>query len=164
MKSALVLPSSTYQKLLLEEASLNEYIGLDPAELTAAATLAANLYGQGRIAEARTIFEGLTALDRDFYLGYAGLGAIELVEGHLDSALSNLTRAADLNPGDASVQTNLGEALLQRAEFSRACQCFERALALDPTCEDPGANRARAIIEGLRQATGLTREGPDQAA
>jgi tetratricopeptide (TPR) repeat protein len=160
MRRAFIVPSATFQKVLRGEASLNEYIGLEPSELTAAATLAANLYEQGRIAEARAMFEGLTALDRRFYLGYAGLGVIELIEGHLELALRNLTCAAELNPGDASVQSNLGQVLLKCSEYAKARRCFERAIALDPRCEDPGANRARAILQGLPQEAGLTDGGP----
>ena len=160
MRSAFIVPSSTFQKVLRGEASLNEYIGLEPSELTAAATLAANLYEQGRTAEARAIFEGLMALDRRLYLGYAGLGVIELIEGNLELALGNLTRAAELNPDDATVQSNLGQVLLKCSEFARARRCFERAIALDPRGHDPGANRARAIIQGLRQEDGLTDNGP----
>jgi tetratricopeptide (TPR) repeat protein len=152
MRKAFVVPSATFQKVLGGEAELNEYIGLETSELTAAAALAANLGTQGRVAEARAIFEGLTALDRTCYLGYAGLGAIDLIESDIESALVRLTRAAELNDKDASVQTNLGEALLQRGDFAAAGRCFERALALDPGSVDPGANRARAIVHGLRQA------------
>jgi tetratricopeptide (TPR) repeat protein len=152
MRRAFIVPSATFQKVVGEEAELNEYIGLDVSELTAAAILAANLYEQGRVSEARAIFEGLMALDRTCYLGHAGLGAIDLIEGEIESAVTRLTRAAELNDQDASVQTNLGEALLQRDDFAAAARCFERALALDPGCVDPGANRARAIIHGLRQA------------
>jgi tetratricopeptide (TPR) repeat protein len=150
MRSAFIVPSSTFQKVLRGEASLNEYVGLEPSELTAAATLAANLYEQGRTADGRALFEGLIALDRRFYLGYAGLGAIELMEGHLELAIGHLTRAAELNPGDASVQCNLGQVLLKCSKLAAARSCFERAIALDPRGEDTGANRAKAIMQGLR--------------
>src|SRR4051812_20642883 len=116
MRNAFVVPSATFQKVLLGDAGLNEYIGLDRQELIAAATLGAKLYEQGRIAEGRTIFTGLTLLDRDFYMGFAGLGVIYLIEGDLESALRNLARAAELNPNDAPVQSNLGETYFRRTE------------------------------------------------
>jgi Flp pilus assembly protein TadD len=93
----------------------------------------------------------LSALDPALYLGHAGLGAIDLIEERLDSALAKLGRAAELNPRDPAVQANLGEALLRAGRFSDASRCFERALQLDPL--DAGANRARAIIAALKQAT-----------
>jgi tetratricopeptide (TPR) repeat protein len=115
MRSAIVVPSATFQKVMSVEAELNDYVGMEASELMAAATLGANLYEQGRIAEARAVFEGLMALDRRCYLGYAGLGAIDLIEGNLESALRNLTRSAELNPEDAPVQANLREALSKTA-------------------------------------------------
>ncbi|MBI1790021.1 MAG: tetratricopeptide repeat protein [Acidobacteria bacterium] len=50
---------------------------------------------------------------------------------------------------DPTVQANLGEALLRQGKFEEATKAFEKALALDPNEEDPGANRARAIIDGM---------------
>jgi tetratricopeptide (TPR) repeat protein len=51
------------------------------------------------------------------------------------------------------VQANLGEVLLRQARFQEASRHFERALSLDPRHEDPGANRARAILAGLKLVT-----------
>jgi tetratricopeptide (TPR) repeat protein len=148
-----IVPSSTFDSILRRQAGLNEYIGFDNEELAAAAAMAVNLYEQGRNDEARAIFEGLRALDPALYLGHAGLGAIDLIEERLDPALTNLGRAAELNPRDPAVQANLGEALLRAGRFSDASRCFERALQLDPHHLDAGANRARAIIAALKQAT-----------
>lgn len=153
MRTDRIVPSATFLRILRGETGLNEYIGLDQLELSAAAALAANLYEQGRNAEARAIFEGLVALDPGLYLGYAGLGAIDLIEERLESALPNLTRAVELNPRDPSVQSNLGECLLRTGTFADASRCFESALRLDPRQADSGANRARAIIAALKQAT-----------
>ncbi len=149
MRRPLVVPSARFQKVQRGEAGLNEYIGLDPLELAAAARVAANLYEQGRVAEGRAIFEGMIALEPHFYLGYAGLGAIDLIEDRLDSALANLTRAAGLNPGDAYVQTNLGEVLLRRADFAAAARCLHSALVPHPSEDSSVAARARAIIQGI---------------
>jgi tetratricopeptide (TPR) repeat protein len=153
VRTDFVVPSTTFQKVLREEAGLNEYVGFERQELCAVASLAGSLYGQGRITEARALFEGLIALDPQLYLGYSGLGAIDLIEERLDSALANLTRAAELTPGDPSVHSNLGEVLLRKARFPEASRCFQIALELDPKQADPGANRARAIIEALKVAT-----------
>ncbi|MCX6628866.1 MAG: tetratricopeptide repeat protein [Candidatus Solibacter sp.] len=157
MKNNFTVPSGTFEKIVKDEAGINEYIGLEPPELRAMAALAGSLYEQGRVSEARTILEGLTALDPRLYLGYAGLGAIQLIEEQLEPALTNLSRAAGLNPDDPSVQANLGEVLLRQAKFIEASRCFERALALDPKQEDAGANRARAIIAGLKLVAGEPR-------
>ena len=153
MRRPLVIPSAMFQKVQRGEAGLNEYIGLEPPELAAAARVAANLYEQGRAAEGRAVFEGLIALEPHFYLGYAGIGAIDLIEDRLDSALANLTRAATLNPGDASVQINLGEVLLRNEEFAAAALCLQNALALQPSDDSPVVARARVMLQAARSAS-----------
>jgi tetratricopeptide (TPR) repeat protein len=152
MKADFAVPPGTLDKLLGNQAGLNEYIGLEEHELHAIASLAVRLNEQGRASEARAVFQGLIALDPNLYLGYAALGAVDLSEGLLDSALRQLSKAVELNPDDPSVHANLGEVLLRQAKFTEAQEHFHRALALDPQSEDPGANRARAIMAALNMA------------
>jgi tetratricopeptide (TPR) repeat protein len=152
MKTDFTVPAGTLDKVLSNQAGINAYLGFEEQELSAIASLAASLYEQGRASEARTMFQGLIALDPHLYLGYAALGAIDLAEERLDSAANHLTKAVELNPNDASVQANLGEVLLRQAKFAEASRHFERALSLDPNNQDTGANRARSIIVGLKLA------------
>jgi tetratricopeptide (TPR) repeat protein len=152
MKADITVAAGTLDKLLRKQAGLNEYIGFEEHELRAVASLAARLYEQGRGSEARTVFHGLIALDPTLYLGYAALGAMDLAEERLDSALANLMKAVELNPNDPSVQANVGEVFLRQRRFTEASEYIERALALDPHHDDPGANRARSIIAGLTLA------------
>ena len=158
MKADLTVPAGTLDRLLGNQAGLNEYIGLEEHELRAIASLAVRLYEQGRTPEARTVFQGLIALDPNLYLGNAALGAMDLTDGRLDSALSHLTKAVELNPDDPSVHANLGEVLLRRARSTEAQEHFQRAESLDPLSRDPGANRARAIMAGLNLAAPETQE------
>jgi len=117
----------------------------------AIAALAFNYYQQGKIQEAETLFRGLQLLNPKAYYSYAGVGAIALARKppYLAEAYKNLSKAAELNPTDPSVQANLGEVLLRQAKFEQAAVHFKKALDLDPQQKDPGANRARAIIRGL---------------
>ena len=128
---------------------------LSKEQFESIAALGFNLYQQGRLADAKTIFAGLTAFDQ-VYFGYAGLGAIALAEEppQLEVALTNLRRAAEINPNDPSVRANLGETLLRMARFGEAAAEFEKALELDPEEVDAGANRARAIIGGMHVVIG----------
>jgi tetratricopeptide (TPR) repeat protein len=114
------------------------------------ASVGYRLYEQGKIDDARTIFQGLIAAN-DSYYGCAGLGAIALGQRPplLEEAYANLTKAAELNPNDATVQANIGEMLLRQAKFEEAAPAFRKALDLDPEKKDRGANRARAMIGTL---------------
>lgn len=141
----------TLRKALAGDVPLNEVFGLSEEQTGSIAILGLNLYQQGKIAEARTLFEGLIALNPNLFTGYAGLGAIALAAEppRLDEAVQHLTKAIAINPNDPSVQANLGEALLRQGKFEDAAAAFEKALALDPDEADAGANRARAIIDGM---------------
>ena len=113
--------------------------------------LAFNYYQQGKLQEAETIFRGVQLLNPKLYYSYAGLGAIALARRppNLAEAKEQLSKAAELNPEDPTVQANLGEVALRQAKFDEAAKYFKKALELDPHQTDPGANRARAIISGL---------------
>ena len=95
------------------------------------------------------MFEGITSFKPDSFWGPAGLGAIALKEEELDEAEEHLRKAVELKDDEPSVYANLGEVLLRKGEFDEAAEAFTRALDLDPDGTDAGADRARAIIQGL---------------
>jgi len=134
------------------------------------AAVALNYYQQGKLKEAETIFGGLQLINPKLYYTYAGLGAVALAKQPMDlnSAYMNLSKAAELNPNDASVQANLGEVLLRQGKLEDAKPHFEKAFQLDPGHNDPGANRARAIVGGLNviatQALSQIQSQPKQVA
>jgi Flp pilus assembly protein TadD len=88
------------------------------------------------------------------------MGAVALAKEPpaLDDAVTHLTQAAKLDSTDASVQANLGEALLRQGKLDDASKAFEKAMKLDPNRQDAGANRARAIINGLDVVAGELRK------
>ncbi len=130
---------------------MGSVLGLSEAQLQAIAALAYNKYQQGRLEDAETIFRGVAALDTKSYFGYAGLGTIALAKRppDLEAALSNLSKAAELKPDDATIQANLGEVLLRQGKVDQAKSHLEKAFQLDPNHKDAGVNRARAIVKGL---------------
>ncbi|HEX4486917.1 MAG TPA: tetratricopeptide repeat protein [Terriglobales bacterium] len=140
----------TADRLLAGE-PLGQILDIPETKIQALAALGYNQYQQGKLDDAKTLFDGVTALDPKSYLGYAGLGAIALAKQtpDLESAFTNLSKAAELNPNDATVQANLGETLLRQGKVDVAKSHLEKAFALDPGHNDPGANRARAIVGGL---------------
>jgi len=138
-------------KRIIAGDQLSDVLGVTDTQLQALAALGYNLYQQGKLKEAETLFRGLVATSDKSWYGYAGLGAVALAKqpADLTTAQQNLEKAATLNPKDPTVQANLGEVLLRQAKFDEAAKQFKRALELDPQQKDPGANRARAIISGL---------------
>ena len=131
--------------------SLAAVLGVSEEQLKRLAALGFVMYQQGKTDAALDLFRGVVAFDKNNYLGYAGLGAIAMAANppDLNTAHDNLSRAVQLNPNDASVQANLGEVLLKQGKFEEARPHLEKAFQLDPGRNDPGANRARAIVVGL---------------
>jgi len=130
---------------------LGAMIGLTDTQIKAMAAVGYNLYQQGKLKEAETMFKGVTASDTNAYYGFAGVGAVALAmkPPDLETAFTYLNRAAELKPDDATIQANLGEVLLRQGKVEEAKTHLEQAFQLDPAQKDPGANRARAIISGL---------------
>ena len=125
--------------------------GITDEQVKAIMALGYNQYQQGRLDQAEKLFRGVAALNTNSYLGYAGLGAVALARkpANLDIAYACLSRAAELNPNDGSIQANLGEVLLRQGKIKEAKPHMEKAFQLDPNRKDPGVNRARGIVAGL---------------
>ena len=124
--------------------------GLSKPELDAIEVLGFELYQQGQFQQAEAIFNGLIALDERSYRGYAGMGALALADEKLEEAAGWLVQALELDARDPTVHANLGETWLKLGRFDQAAAEFEQALALDPEQRDLGANRARAILSGMK--------------
>lgn len=153
-----------FEKVALGQADAKELLGFDNDDLETIAQLGADLFDQGRYKEATTIFSGLTALDPDYYKGYAGMGVIALAQEPpmLDDAAAFLEKACSLQDSDPSTYSALGEAYLRLGKYEDAANILQRAMELDPNEEDPGAERARAIVEGLEELIEVT-ESADKA-
>lgn len=126
-------------------------LGVTETQMKGIVALGYNQYQQGRLKDAETAFRGVRALDSKSYFGYAGLGAVALAKKppDLETAYTNLSKAAELKPDDPTIQSNLGEVLLRQGKIEEAKKHLEKAFHLDSGRSDPGTNRARAIVNGL---------------
>jgi tetratricopeptide (TPR) repeat protein len=126
-------------------------LGITDNQVKAIVALGYNKYQQGKLDDANTMFRGAAALDTSNYLGFAGAGAVALARkpADLEAAYTNLSKAAELKPDDATIQANLGEVLLRQGKLEEAKVPLEKAFSLDPDHKDAGVNRARALVTGL---------------
>lgn len=150
MPQATLAPDVAAKKILSGE-QLGSVLGVTEQQIEAIAAVGYNLYQQGKLDDAETVFRGLAATDNKSAYGYAGLGAVAMAKrpSDLPTAYENISKAAELAPHDPTILANLGEVLLRQGKFAEAGQQFKKALELDPDSKDPGANRARAILSGL---------------
>src|SRR6476660_4043826 len=109
-------------KRIIAGEEMGEVLGVSDTQLKAIAALGYNKYEQGRLEDAETMFRGVAALDTKSYFGYAGLGTIALAKRppDLETAFTNLSKAAELKPDDATIQANLGEVLLRQGKLEQA--------------------------------------------
>jgi tetratricopeptide (TPR) repeat protein len=95
--------------------------------------VAVMLRADGRLAEARAVFEGLLA-QHPGHLGLLGnIGVIAWEEGDLPTALDYLGRAVALDPQNPVRLRNLATILLHMKSYELAAEAFLCATALDPS-------------------------------
>ena len=151
---------SALKQVARGDLGLNCYFGMNDEQIETIASFGHALMKQGQFDDAEDIFKGLVAFEPKSFYGFAGLGAIQLhqsyeLEGEeldavLVSAEENLRKATELAPNEATPYANLFEVLLKQARLKEAADTFQKAYALDPELNDPGVNRAAAIVHALK--------------
>ncbi|PTL80500.1 SycD/LcrH family type III secretion system chaperone [Vitiosangium sp. GDMCC 1.1324] len=130
------------------KATLREVRGYSDEELYAIAKTAYFFYYQGRIAEARTLFQGLYAINpADAYFAKA-LGVVEMAAGNAQGALAAYDVALKLDARDAQAYVGRAEVRLTMGQKAQAVEDLRRAASLAPE-EDPVARKANAMIDAL---------------
>ncbi|HEX7644749.1 MAG TPA: tetratricopeptide repeat protein [Burkholderiaceae bacterium] len=90
------------------------------------------IFAQQRYGEAEVLTQSMLALHPRYGMGWMLLGAILKKQARHTEALTAQLRAADLLPGDADVQYNVGNTYLQQGRSDLAEQSYRRALSADP--------------------------------
>ena len=88
--------------------------------------------GEGKSAEAVSLYRAALATAPDYAEAHANLGHELLKAGQLEQAQSSLTRALDHSPNLVRAQADLGLLLAARGEFEEARRHLERSLILAP--------------------------------
>jgi tetratricopeptide (TPR) repeat protein len=133
------------RKFVRREATLAQLMGITIDQTYALAEYAYTLFQQGRIREARQIFEALTIQNPiDGYMHFM-LGVIYWKMDMPEEAVEEYGVAITLDPKNIAAYTNRGEILLQHGEFEEALEDLKTAIELDKKGDDPFALRARAL-------------------
>jgi tetratricopeptide (TPR) repeat protein len=104
---------------------------LDPRlSVAAGLNLALLLQGQGRLAEARTLAEAVTAAAPELVNGWISLGLIERQRGLPLAAAAAYRRALELDRQHPEAHQNLAVALLMAGDIGGAREGFRQAIAL----------------------------------
>ncbi|MEW5849498.1 MAG: tetratricopeptide repeat protein [Myxococcota bacterium] len=131
--------------------TLKEIKGYSDSELYAIAHQGYFFLLQGKNEEAKTIFEGLVAIDprNDYY--YRALGVIYHKLGDPDRAIKQFTYASRVAPSNLAAFINRAEVYVATGKRKEALADLDHAcnIARDP--ESPLARKARALAEYLRR-------------
>ena len=109
-------------------------------------------YNRGDLGKARTVFEGLVAMDPASSDAHAALGALLTRTIENDLALVHLNRAIELNDKEIAAYVNRAEIKLRQHKGEAAVADLKKAIELDPQQKNPAANRARAMVMGIYDA------------
>ncbi|MBZ4417167.1 SycD/LcrH family type III secretion system chaperone [Myxococcus sp. RHSTA-1-4] len=130
------------------KATLRDVRGYSDEELYAIAKTAYFFFYQGRVSEARTLFQGLYAVNpTDSYFAKA-LGVVEMAAGNGQGALAAFDVAAKLSPQDPSVYVGRAEVKLALGQKPQAIEDLRRAAAMTPG-DDAVVRKAGAMLKAL---------------
>jgi type III secretion system low calcium response chaperone LcrH/SycD len=136
------------QKWADGKATLKDVRGYSDEELYSIARTAYFFYYQGRINEARTLFQGLYAVNPlDAYFAKA-LGVVELAAGNGQGALAAYDVAIKLSPGDAAAYVGRAEVRLALGQKNVAVDDLRKALSIAQDV-DPNKAKASAMLAAL---------------
>ena len=133
------------QKWADGKATLREVRGYTDDELYAIARTAWVFFHQGRIPQARTLFQGLYAVNPvDPYFARA-LGVVEFAAGNPQGSLAAWDIALKLDPNDASAWLGRAEVKIASNQKAQAVEDLRRGLQVAKP-EDPIKPRISALL------------------
>jgi len=137
------------QRWVDRKATLKEVRGYTDEELYSIARLGHQFFMQGKIQEARTLFQGLYAVcPTDVYFAKA-LGVVELAAGNAQDALAAFDIAVRLAPQDASVLIGRAEVKLAMKQRKQAAEDLMLAIRRLPL-KDKLHKKAQALLSLVR--------------
>lgn len=133
-------------------ASPRKRLGVTEREFREMGRIGGMYYNRGDLGKARTVFEGLVAMDPDSSDAHAALGALLTRTLENDLAMMHLNRAIELNDRQIAAYVNRAEVRLRQKQGEAAVADLKRAIELDPQQKNAAANRARAMVMGIHDA------------
>lgn len=133
------------------KATLKEVKGYTDEELYAIAHQGYYFLLQGKYEEAKTIYEGLVAIDpkNDYY--YRALGVIYHKLGDPDRAIKQFTYASRVAPSNLAAFINRAEVYVSTGRKREALADLDHAVNLARDPDAPLARKARALGDYLRR-------------
>lgn len=139
-------PQLAVRKWASGEATLKELKGYSAEELYSISQLGYSLFLNGKIRDARIIFEGLVAIDPKNEYYYRALGVVYHREGDAERALKQFGHAITVSgKRSAAAFLNRAEVHISRRDMERALIDLEQTIRLTGEPRDPLYRKARAL-------------------
>lgn len=104
------------------------------------------LLSEGRVPEAKILFDEALKLDPDNPDRLAEIGDAYLAQGLADEAEKVFKASIEANPGMVCLYNRLGMAYRRQRKFEEAIAAYKRAILIDPQEENLHYNLARAFL------------------
>jgi len=152
------LEKEKLEKIKRREIQFKDLFHLDAKQVAALLVTGHNLCKQGRLQDAKRIYEGVAVLDgRNPYV-HAVLGSIYQREENYEAAIMRYNMALTLFPDDVTSLLNRGEICIKFGLFEHAAADLKKVIALDTSKKSPTGNRARMLAALIRDALTLAKE------
>ena len=149
-----------FQGFLEGDLTLAQLEGMSAEDLYQVADMGYDLMTEGKLEDAKKIFEGLYVYNPFDAYFHTALGSIYQRQGDLEAAYEHYLSAVELYDEDIQTWTNLGEVALEQSTkfmkdgrtaeaeeaFVNAAEALGRAIALDPEAKEDAGRRAHALV------------------
>jgi len=142
------------ERFVAGELTFAELEGFSSAQAEEIASLGHQLYGQGALEDARTLFEGLAAINHHDPYPQQLLGAIADKQGRWEDAMAHYRRCLELSPGNQLARMRLGLLQLHHGEPEEGVSELSELCRQDPQSESELGRRARLILMAMADVAG----------
>ncbi len=138
-------PDDAVRRWAAGEATLKELKGYTEEELFRISQLGYTLFLNGKVSDAKVVFEGLVAVDprKEYY--YRALGVVYHRLGDAERALRQFSHAITVSPQSVAAFVNRAEVHISRRDMDKALADLEQAIRYSGHHSDPLGRKARAL-------------------
>jgi tetratricopeptide (TPR) repeat protein len=139
------------KQFLRGQITLGDLEGITKPEQYEMAKIGYSYLTSGKLDKAKTVFEGLLALDPFDAYFHTALGSIAQQQNNLAEAEARYSRALEINPFSPSALANRGEIRVMNGRLTEGSEDLLRALKEDPGAREPSTIRARATLQAIKE-------------
>jgi len=139
------------KQFLRGQITLGDLEGITKPEQYEMAKIGYSYLTSGKLDKAKTVFEGLIALDPYDAYFHTALGSIAQQQNQLQEAEARYSRALEINPFSPVARAHRGEIRVMTGRLYEGAEDLLRALQEDPQAREASTVRARATLQAVKE-------------